>query len=142
MNNQQISLISPRVEDGPKDEMHRASLIRYTGETMYPRYRHGAVLAILPEAYCGQPLRPNAIYAIETRNQGRIFGRYRGLSSGASNQVSPEIEAMLDGGLPGSPAIPRAIIIESENPDYLAMDIPLDELVMVARVLANINAEA
>ena len=108
---------------------------------MYPRYRHGAVLAILPEAYCGQPLRPNAIYAIETRNQGRIFGRYRGLSSGASNQVSPEIRAMLAGRSPGSPSNPRAIIIEPENPDYLAMDIPFDELISVARVIANINAE-
>lgn len=97
-------------------------LIKYTGESMH--YRHGSLLAVLPETFAGQTLQYNSVYAVETRSQGRVYGRYLGLS----------------GGTPFAPGQPCAIIAPS-RPEFSPMEIPLYDITAVARVLACISDE-
>lgn len=99
-------------------------LIRYTGESM--RYRHGSLLAVLPEIYRGQPLRINNVYAVETRSQGRVYGRYLGLTRGE-----------LYGHAVGQPCA----VIAPDRPEWRPVEIPLHEIEEVGRVVACLTDE-
>ena len=99
-------------------------LIKYTGESMH--YRPGALLAVLPEIFAGQPLQYNNVYAVETRNQGRVFGRYLGLTNGE---------------IYGTAAGQPCAIIAPSKPEFAPMEIPLFEISAVSRVVACISDE-
>lgn len=105
-----------------EDELKGCSLIMYTGESM--RYRTGSVLAVLPEVYAGQPLKLNQAYAVETRSQGRVLGRYLGMSPGTA-------------WAPGQPCA----IIAPDKVEFTPMEIPLSDIASVARIVACISDE-
>ncbi len=104
------------------DELKGCRLIMYIGESM--RYRRGSVLAVLPEIYTGQPLKLNQVYAVETKSQGRVFGRYLGMSPGTA-------------WAPGQPCA----IIAPDKAEYAPMEIPQIDIASVSRVVACITDE-
>ncbi len=118
-----MSLVNTlRKIDASGESLRDCSLIRYTGEAM--RYRHGSYLAVLPETFAGQPLHFNNVYAVETKSQGRVYGRYLGLSAGT----------------PWAPGQP-CLIIAPDKPEYAPMEIPFHDVSEVARVVACLSDE-
>lgn len=109
---------------GADGSLQGCRLIRYAGESM--RYRHGALLAVLPEIFRGQPLLYNNVYAVETRSQGRVYGRYLGLSNGERY-----------GHALGQPCA----IVAPDRPEWQPMEIPLYDIAEVARVVACLTDE-
>ncbi len=118
------SICASTLSGASGESLRECRLIKYAGESMH--YRHGSLLVVLPENYSGQPLRYNNVYAVETRSQGRVYGRYQGLTRGE-----------IYGHAAGQPCA----IIAPDRHGWKPMEIPLHEIEGVARVVACLSDE-
>ena len=113
-----------KVQTPKNHPLQDACLIKYTGESMH--YKYGSVLVVLPETFAGQPLQYNNAYAVETRSQSRVYGRFLGLTNGE-----------VYGHAAGQPCA----LIAPSKPEYPPMEIPLYEITAVARIVACLTDE-